>query len=70
MQRENNRTKLGGFVLFFPLAGVGNSESGSVLTFMIYDKYTRRSGDILKRMQRWVNSKRTFAVVREFEEYR
>lgn len=38
MQRENNRTKLGGFVLFFPLAGVGNSESGSVLTFMQKDR--------------------------------
>lgn len=37
---------------------------------MIYDKYARRAGDVLKRMQRWVNSKRTFAVVREFGEYK
>lgn len=37
---------------------------------MIYDKYKRRKGDDLKRLQRWVNSRFAFAKVRRFEEYK
>lgn len=37
---------------------------------MIYDKYVLRSEDTLRRMQRWVNSKYIFAVVKNFEDYR
>ena len=37
---------------------------------MIYDKHARRTEDTLKRMQRWVNSKYIFAVVKKFEDYK
>lgn len=37
---------------------------------MIYDKHSRKSGDDLIRMQRWVNSRYIFAVVKKFEDYK
>lgn len=36
---------------------------------MIYDKQKLRSGDTLKKMQRWVNSVYTFMKVKRFEDY-
>lgn len=36
---------------------------------MIYDKYKLRKGDLLKRLQRWVNSRYAFAVCKRFEDY-
>lgn len=37
---------------------------------MIYEKYKLRRGDDLLRLQRWVNSRVTFAVVKRFEDYK
>lgn len=37
---------------------------------MIYDKHARKSEEDLKRMQRWVNSRCTFAVVENFADYK
>ena len=37
---------------------------------MIYEKYKLKRGDDLLRMQRWVNSRVTFAAVKRFEDYR
>ena len=37
---------------------------------MIYKKYKLKRGDDLLRMQRWVNSRFTFAAVKKFEDYR
>lgn len=37
---------------------------------MIYDKYKKRRGDNLVRLQRWVNSRFAFAAVERFEDYK
>lgn len=37
---------------------------------MIYEKYKLRRGDDLLRLQRWVNSRVTFAAVKRFEDYK
>lgn len=37
---------------------------------MIYDKYKKKKGDVLVRMQRWVNSRVAFAAVPRFEDYK
>lgn len=37
---------------------------------MIYDKYKKRRGDALVRLQRWVNSRFAFAAVERFEDYK
>ena len=37
---------------------------------MIYDKYKKRRGDNLVRLQRWVNSRFAFAAVKRFEDYK
>ncbi|MCB5878498.1 hypothetical protein LIR51_27200 [Blautia producta] len=37
---------------------------------MIYDKYKKRRGDALVRLQRWVNSRFAFAAVKRFEDYK
>lgn len=37
---------------------------------MIYDKYKRKKKDDLVRMQRWVNSRFTFAACKRFEDYK
>ena len=37
---------------------------------MIYEKYKLKRGDDLLRMQRWVNSRVTFAAVKRFEDYK
>jgi len=37
---------------------------------MIYDKHKLRKGSELKRLQRWVNSRFAFAVVKRFEDYK
>ena len=37
---------------------------------MIYEKYKLKRGDDLLRMQRWVNSRVTFAAVKKFEDYK
>lgn len=36
---------------------------------MIYDKYKLKNGDVLKKLQRWVNSRFAFAAVKRFEDY-
>lgn len=37
---------------------------------MIYGKHKLKSGDRLKKLQRWVNSRFTFATVKNFEDYK
>lgn len=37
---------------------------------MIYDKYKLKSGDELKKLQRWVNSRFAFAAVKNFKDYK
>ena len=37
---------------------------------MIYEKHKLKRGDDLLRMQRWVNSRVTFAAVKKFEDYK